>query len=149
MKYDFVHMTKEQVEEFQSKGVWWLARCYSLLDMVDGEYVYNPNNSKYWEIEQINTAFGEDVKKKLFTKDLSRYPFGFHVGYSEKTFINTYAYALFDDYDEADKWLAEQYLKSLEKEKNRLADLMKKVDERIEEVKAGKGSYKDTWSIKY
>ena len=67
--------------------------------------------------------------------------------YSEKAFVKTYA--LFDDYDEADKWLKEQYLKSLEEEKNRLANLMKKVDERIEEVKTGKGSYTDTWSIEY
>ena len=144
MKFDIHAMSKEQIEEFKSKGTWYLAR---------GVELFKTNNHE-WKVKELTAEDIENRKHRagtLFQDNLKYFTEGYNEYYGwdeDEVYVNVCG--LFDNEEEATKWLKEYYLEDVYAQKKHLENLLAKVNDRINTVmKDWWDDFDDNWKLHY
>lgn len=150
-------MTQEQRDAFQEKGTWYLARGLRFFKRdEDGEIIDNPNDTYDWRIETLTK---EDVERdfdcagNLFAyaddDDDEIHPLDFDKCYGyDSDDVKVVVCDLFDNKEEADEFLKEEYLAWLERMRPEVSmNSLMKLDKRIKAIKEGTEKYSDFWKL--
>ena len=129
MQFSVYLMTSAQQEDFKAKGKWFLARDVEFINRdEDGDIIDNPNNHHIWGVTTV-------TNHRIFKNNKQYYPKGYDAFYGwDDDGVRVNCCGLFDDKDEAIKWLKEQYLSDIRSKKSDLEYQLASINSEIDSV---------------